>query len=61
MVVTEKYVERVLERLNMKDAKSVSTPLANHFKLSKSLCPTTTDEKEKMASIPYSSSVGSLM
>ena len=45
----------------MKDAKSVSTPLANHFKLSRSLCPTTTDEKEKMASIPYSSTVGSLM
>ena len=57
----EKYVERVLERFNMKDAKSVSTPLANHFKLSRSLCPTTTDEKEKMASIPYSSAVGSLM
>ena len=57
----EKYVERVLERFNMKDAKSVSTPLANHFKLSRSLCPTTTDEKEKMASILYSSAVGSLM
>ena len=57
----EKYVERVLERFNMKDAKSVSTPLANHFKLSRSFCPTTTDEKEKMASIPYSSAVGSLM
>ena len=57
----EKYVERVLERFNMKYAKSVSTPLANHFKLRRSLCPTTTDEKEKMASIPYSSAVGSLM
>ena len=57
----EKYVERVLERFNMKDAKSISTPLANHLKLSRSLCPTTTDEKEKMASIPYSSAVGSLM
>ena len=57
----EKYVEHVLERFNMKDAKSVSTPLANHFKLNRSLCPTTTDEKEKMASIPYSSAVGSLM
>ena len=57
----EKYVERVLERFNLKDAKSVSTPLANHFELSRSLCPTTTDEKEKMASIPYSSAVGSLM
>ena len=51
----------MLERFNVKDAKSVSTPLANHFKLSRSLCPTTTDEKENMASIPYSSAVGSLI
>ncbi|GKV53845.1 hypothetical protein SLEP1_g60358, partial [Rubroshorea leprosula] len=29
----EKYVERLLERFNMKHAKPVSTPLANHFKL----------------------------
>ncbi|GKV04185.1 hypothetical protein SLEP1_g16379 [Rubroshorea leprosula] len=31
----EKYVEQLLERFNMKHAKPVSTPLANHFKLSK--------------------------
>lgn len=30
----EKYIERVLERFNMKHAKPVSTPLAGHFKLS---------------------------
>lgn len=33
----ERYVERVLERFNMKDAKLVSSPLGNHFKLSKIL------------------------
>ncbi|GKV32108.1 hypothetical protein SLEP1_g40737 [Rubroshorea leprosula] len=57
----EKYVERMLERFNMKHAKPVSTPLANHFKLSKQSCPTTKEEKEKMSSIPYSSTIGSLM
>ncbi|GKV15591.1 hypothetical protein SLEP1_g26368 [Rubroshorea leprosula] len=57
----EKYVERLLERFNMKHAKPVSTPLANHFKLSKRSCPTTKEEKEKMSPIPYSSIVGSLM
>ena len=31
----EQYVEQVLERFNMKNTKSVSTPLANNFKLSK--------------------------
>ncbi|GKV27750.1 hypothetical protein SLEP1_g36885 [Rubroshorea leprosula] len=57
----EKYVERMLERFNMKHAKPVSTPFANHFKLSKQSCLNTKEEKEKMSSIPYSSAVGSLM
>ena len=54
-------MERVLERFNMKGAKPVSTLLANHFKLSRMSCPTSQDEKEAMAAIPYSSAVGSLM
>ena len=45
----------------MQNAKPVNTPLATHFKLSKKFCPTSTQEKEEMASIPYSSAVGSLM
>lgn len=57
----EKYIERVLERFNMKHAKPVCTPLASHFKLSKRDCPTTEKEKASMSSIPYSSAVGSLM
>uniref|UniRef100_A0A2N9HLM6 Integrase catalytic domain-containing protein n=1 Tax=Fagus sylvatica TaxID=28930 RepID=A0A2N9HLM6_FAGSY len=57
----EKYVERILERFNMKHAKPVSTPLGGHFKLSKKSCPSSNKEKENMASIPYSSAVGSLM
>lgn len=57
----ESYIEQVLERFNMKEAKPVSTPLANHFKLSSSLSPTSKEEKKDMASVPYSSAVGSLM
>ena len=33
------YIEKVLERFNMQDAKPVSTPLATHFKLSKEMHP----------------------
>uniref|UniRef100_A0A3Q7IYR6 Retrovirus-related Pol polyprotein from transposon TNT 1-94-like beta-barrel domain-containing protein n=1 Tax=Solanum lycopersicum TaxID=4081 RepID=A0A3Q7IYR6_SOLLC len=55
------YIERVLERFNMKNAKQVNTPLAAHFKLSKRCCPTTEKEKESMSHIPYSSAVGSLI
>ena len=57
----EKYVERILERFNMKHAKPVSTPLDGHFKLSKKSCPSSMKEKENMASVPYSLAVGSLI
>jgi hypothetical protein len=35
------YIEKVLERFRMKNAKPVSTPLSNHFKLTKELCSKT--------------------
>ncbi|KAE8699066.1 hypothetical protein F3Y22_tig00110597pilonHSYRG01396 [Hibiscus syriacus] len=35
------YVEKMLERFAMSSAKPVSTPLANHFKLSSEQCPKT--------------------
>lgn len=57
----EKYVERVIKRFNMYNAKPVNIPLANHFKLSKNSCPSSKKEIEKMSLIPYSSAVGSLM
>ena len=57
----ERYIERMLERFNMKNSKPVSTPLAGHFKLNKRLCPYTEKEKGEMSVIPYSSVVGNLM
>ena len=57
----ERYIERMLERFNMKNSKPVSTPLASHFKLSKRLCPSIEKEKGEMSVIPYSSAVGTLM
>jgi hypothetical protein len=35
------YIEKVLERFRMKNEKLVSTPLANHFNLTKEMCPKT--------------------
>ena len=35
------YIKKVLERFRMKNEKPVSTPLANHFKLSKDMCTKT--------------------
>jgi hypothetical protein len=45
----------------MQNEKLVSTPLANHFKLTKEMCPKTQEEIEYMSRVPYSSAIGSLM
>jgi hypothetical protein len=55
------YTEKVLERFRMQNAKPVSTPLDNHFKLTKEMCPKTQEKIEYMSRVPYSSTVGSLM
>jgi hypothetical protein len=55
------YIEKVLRRFNMQNAKHVSTPLAPHFKLSAKQCAKTDADLEYMSKVPYSSVVGSLM
>jgi hypothetical protein len=57
----QNYVKKVFQRFNMHDAKSVSTPIAPHFKLSTAQCPSIDQEIEYMSRVPYSSVVGSLM
>ena len=57
----EHYIKKVLERFNMEKAKHVNCPLAGHFKISSSQCPTSDEEKKEMQKIPYASIVGSLM
>uniref|UniRef100_A0A2N9J4X6 CCHC-type domain-containing protein n=1 Tax=Fagus sylvatica TaxID=28930 RepID=A0A2N9J4X6_FAGSY len=55
------YIKKVLEKFSMLDAKPVSTPLANHFRLSGSQCPKNSEEIENMSKVPYASAVGCLM
>ena len=57
----QSYIKKVLHRFNMHDAKSVSTPIAPHFKLSALECASTDEDFEYMSRVPYSSVVGSLM
>ncbi|KAK1686989.1 hypothetical protein QYE76_047837 [Lolium multiflorum] len=57
----QNYIQKVLHRFNMHDAKSVSTPIASHFKLSALQCPSIDEDIEYMSRVPYSSAVGSLM
>jgi hypothetical protein len=55
------YIEKVLERFRMQNEKLVSTPLANHFKLTKEMYTKTQEEVESMSRVPNSSAVGILM
>jgi len=55
------YIQKVLKRFNMQNAKPVSTPFANHFKVSKELCPKTQEDMDYMCKVPYASAIGSLM
>ncbi|KAJ8466528.1 hypothetical protein OPV22_029080 [Ensete ventricosum] len=57
----EKYIEKVLDRFSMSNAKPVGSPLAGHFKLCSDQSPSSDEEKEKMQKVPYASAVGSLM
>ena len=45
----------------MQDGKPIDTPIGKGDTLSLDMCPKTQEEKEKMAQVPYSSAIGSLM
>ena len=45
----------------MQNEKLVSTPLANHLKLTKEMCPKIHEEIKYISRVPYSLVVGSLM
>ena len=57
----KKYIEKVLERFGMLDAKPVKSPLAAHFRLSADLSPQTDEEEKYISHVPYASTVGSIM
>jgi hypothetical protein len=57
----EKYIEKVLRKFKMDEAREVSCPLAAHFKLSKKQCPSNKKMEKEMQIVPHASAVGSLM
>lgn len=56
-----KYIECVLDCFNMKNAKSICTPLASRTKLSKKMRLKTKEEKDSMGEVPYYFAIGSLI
>ena len=45
----------------MEEAKKGFLAMSHGIHLSKTQCPTTTDERERMSKVPYASAIGSIM
>ena len=55
------YVKKVLNRFNMNEAKPMSMPLGNYFKLSKEQSPKTKEERDHISKVPYALAIDNLM
>ncbi|KAD4179359.1 hypothetical protein E3N88_27950 [Mikania micrantha] len=55
------YIDKVVKRFSMQDAKKGLLPIAHGTVLDKSHCPSSDKEIERMKGIPYASTIGSIM
>ncbi|KAI3684762.1 hypothetical protein L6452_33988 [Arctium lappa] len=55
------YIQKILKRFNLDGAKTSSTPLPKHIKITNEDCPKDDKGKAEMSKVPYASAVGSLM
>ncbi|KAG8498488.1 hypothetical protein CXB51_005003 [Gossypium anomalum] len=55
------YIDKVLKRFNMEESKRGFLPMRHGISLSKEMCPSTPQERERMSKIPYASAIGSIM
>ncbi|KAK8665472.1 hypothetical protein V6N13_005639 [Hibiscus sabdariffa] len=55
------YIDKVLKRFNMEASKKGFLPMTHGISLSKEMCPSTSQERERMSQIPYAPAIGSIM
>ena len=55
------YLDKILKKLKMHEAKKGFLPMIPGKPLSKTQCPTKAKKKERMSDIPYASAIGSIM
>ena len=55
------YLDKILKKFNMDQSKKGFLPVLKGMKLSKTQCPTTAEDREKMKVIPYASAIGSII
>ena len=56
-----KYIDLILKRFSMNESKRGYLPISQGIHLSKKMSPKTTEERNRMSSIPYASAVGSII
>jgi transposase InsO family protein len=60
-VSQKSYIQKILSRFGMSNAKPIDTPSAANVHLSVDHAPKSIEEREYMSRVPYSNAVGSLM
>ncbi|KAJ9556290.1 hypothetical protein OSB04_010904 [Centaurea solstitialis] len=55
------YIDKILKRFRMDESKKGFIPMQHGIVLSKAQCPESSQDKDKMKSIPYASAIGSIM
>src|SRR5882672_9670863 len=55
------YIDKIIQRFSLQDAKPLTTPLDPHHQLTLSQCPVTPCQYEDMRDVPYHEAIGSLM
>lgn len=60
-LLQKKYVEELLAKFNMENAKTATTPLEPSIKITKEMSPISDEEKEEMKNRPYRELIGGLI
>ena len=60
-LIQDIYIDKVLKRFSMEEAKKGFLPMSHGIHLSKTQCPRTADERGRMSKVPYASAIGSIM
>ncbi|KAJ9547938.1 hypothetical protein OSB04_020481 [Centaurea solstitialis] len=55
------YIDKILKRFRMDESKKGYIPMQHGIVLSKTKCPVSSQDQDKMKSVPYASAIGSIM
>ncbi|KAL4308714.1 hypothetical protein GQ457_01G020980 [Hibiscus cannabinus] len=55
------YIDKVIKRFSMEESKRGLFPMRHGISLSKEMCPSTPQERERMSQITYALAIGSIM